>query len=223
MTAPFQLTPQAAEDLDGIWWFIEEGSAEAANRVEAEIIATCRKLAAYPFIGHRPVLLIPRHIVFDMGRSSPMPRGAAPALRLIGCKPLFRMVSKSIQSSFEGSETGSTVAAKCSCGVEVEIPIGGGMRNFATTCYFPFLCEACHNIVTVNLLAPAHVCPGCKSPAVVPYDNPRLSESPGKNVVTKWNLKAKIGRDLVLTDGNYLCPKCCNLSLHFRDTGLRWD
>jgi plasmid stabilization system protein ParE len=38
MSALFQLTPQATEDLDGIWWFIEEGSREAANQVESEIM-----------------------------------------------------------------------------------------------------------------------------------------------------------------------------------------
>ena len=53
MSAPFQLTPQATEDLDGIWWFIGERSREAADRVESEIIATCRRLADYPFIGHK--------------------------------------------------------------------------------------------------------------------------------------------------------------------------
>ena len=52
MSTPFQLTPQATEDLDAIWWFIEEDSGEAANRVETEIIATCRRLAGYPLIGH---------------------------------------------------------------------------------------------------------------------------------------------------------------------------
>jgi plasmid stabilization system protein ParE len=51
MSAPFQLTPQATEDLDAIWWFIEEDSREAANQVETEIIATCRRLARFPFIG----------------------------------------------------------------------------------------------------------------------------------------------------------------------------
>lgn len=43
MSAPFQLTPQAIEDLDGIWWFIAEDSHEAADRVEREIIATCHR------------------------------------------------------------------------------------------------------------------------------------------------------------------------------------
>ena len=53
MSAPFQLATQAIEDLEGIWWFIEEDSREAANRVETEIITTCRRLAGYPLIGHK--------------------------------------------------------------------------------------------------------------------------------------------------------------------------
>jgi plasmid stabilization system protein ParE len=53
MSALFELTAQAIQDLDGIWWFIQEGSQQAADRVELEIIAACRRLAAYPLIGHR--------------------------------------------------------------------------------------------------------------------------------------------------------------------------
>ena len=50
MSAPFQLTPQATEDLDDIWRFIASDSFEAADRVEAEIIATCRRLAKHPLM-----------------------------------------------------------------------------------------------------------------------------------------------------------------------------
>jgi plasmid stabilization system protein ParE len=49
--APFQLTPQATEDLDAIWWFIAEGNQDAAERVETEILATCRRLAKHPRMG----------------------------------------------------------------------------------------------------------------------------------------------------------------------------
>jgi plasmid stabilization system protein ParE len=45
MSAPFQLTPQATEDLDAIWWFIEKDSGQAADEVESEIITTCHRLA----------------------------------------------------------------------------------------------------------------------------------------------------------------------------------
>jgi plasmid stabilization system protein ParE len=51
VNAPFELTPLAAEDLDGIWWFIAEDSRDAADRVELETVATCRRLAKHPLMG----------------------------------------------------------------------------------------------------------------------------------------------------------------------------
>jgi plasmid stabilization system protein ParE len=51
MIAPFRLTPQAIEDLDAIWWFIAKDNRDAADRVEMEIVATCRRLAKRPLIG----------------------------------------------------------------------------------------------------------------------------------------------------------------------------
>lgn len=64
MSAPFQLTPQATEDLDAIWWFIQEDSAEAADQVESEIISTCRRLAGYPSIGHKRRDITPLPVLF---------------------------------------------------------------------------------------------------------------------------------------------------------------
>jgi plasmid stabilization system protein ParE len=51
MSAPFRLTPQAIDDLDRIWWFNVEHNVEAANRIEAEIVATCYRLAKRPLMG----------------------------------------------------------------------------------------------------------------------------------------------------------------------------
>jgi plasmid stabilization system protein ParE len=51
MNAPFQFTPQATEDLDAIWWFIAEDNRDAADRLEMEIVATCRRLAKHPLMG----------------------------------------------------------------------------------------------------------------------------------------------------------------------------
>ena len=51
MSAPFELTLLAAEDLDAIWWFIAKDSVDAADRVESEIVATCRRLAKHPRMG----------------------------------------------------------------------------------------------------------------------------------------------------------------------------
>ncbi len=51
MNSPFQFTPQATEDLDAIWWFIAEHNQRAADRVEMEILTTCRRLAKHPLMG----------------------------------------------------------------------------------------------------------------------------------------------------------------------------
>jgi plasmid stabilization system protein ParE len=53
VNAPFEFTPQATEDLDAIWWFIAKDNLDAANRVETEIVSSCRRLARYPLMGSR--------------------------------------------------------------------------------------------------------------------------------------------------------------------------
>jgi plasmid stabilization system protein ParE len=64
MSAPFQLTPQASEDLDAIWWFIQEDSQQAADRVEAEIVSTCHRLARHPIMGHKRQDITPLPVRF---------------------------------------------------------------------------------------------------------------------------------------------------------------
>jgi plasmid stabilization system protein ParE len=51
MNALYQLTSQAIEDLDAIWWTIAEDNRDAAEQVEVEILATCQRLARHPRIG----------------------------------------------------------------------------------------------------------------------------------------------------------------------------
>jgi plasmid stabilization system protein ParE len=48
MNTLFQLTSQAIEDLDAIWWTIAEDNRDAAEQVEMEILATCKR---HPRIG----------------------------------------------------------------------------------------------------------------------------------------------------------------------------
>lgn len=118
---------------------------------------------------------------------------------------------------------GSQVTAKCQCGVDASILVGGGMFDFMTTCYFPCLCERCRAVVQVNLLAKRKRCPQCKSTKVIPYDDPILSDGSGMRAVASWNMEDQLGRKLNLTDGNYRCPQCGQMTLHFADGGLCWD
>ena len=64
MKPRFQFTPQAAEDLDAIWWIIAEDNWEAADRVELEILATCHRLAKHPRIGTRRQDITPLPVRF---------------------------------------------------------------------------------------------------------------------------------------------------------------
>src|SRR5271168_2662940 len=61
MNALFQLTPQAIEDLDAIWWISAEDNRDAAERVEMEILATCHRLAKHPRMGtkRQDITLLP--------------------------------------------------------------------------------------------------------------------------------------------------------------------
>ena len=79
--------------------------------------------------------------------------------------------------------------------------------NFATTRYFSCLCETCHNIAEMNLLAEVKHCPVCKNAKLIAYDDPRLSESHGEHDVVRWDLQDRIGREVVLTDGNICAPR----------------
>ncbi|MGA2133074.1 MAG: type II toxin-antitoxin system RelE/ParE family toxin [Bryobacteraceae bacterium] len=51
MNAAVEITPRAIEDIDRIWSFIAADSPQAADRVEAAIVAACHLLAAHPLIG----------------------------------------------------------------------------------------------------------------------------------------------------------------------------
>jgi plasmid stabilization system protein ParE len=64
MNAGFELTPQATEDLDAIWWFIAGDNRDAADRVEIEIVATCRRLAKHPLIGTKRQDITPAEVRF---------------------------------------------------------------------------------------------------------------------------------------------------------------
>jgi plasmid stabilization system protein ParE len=91
MSAPFRITPQAIEDLDAIWRFIAEDQPDAADRVEMEIIATCRRLAKHPLMGtkRRDITALPVRF-WTLSKFSKTPVKTAPTVRmwrsLSGCR-----------------------------------------------------------------------------------------------------------------------------------------
>ena len=70
MSASFEFTPQAIEDLAAIWWFIAEDNKEAADRVEMEIVGACRRLTKHPLMGIRRQDITPLPVRFWTSRDS---------------------------------------------------------------------------------------------------------------------------------------------------------
>ncbi len=118
---------------------------------------------------------------------------------------------------------GTKVKAMCNCGVNTDILIGGGMRSFKYECLFPCLCENCEEVVEVNLLIGNLRCPKCRSANLIPYDDERVIGVKGDREIINWNARWKLGRELILTNGLYKCPKCKNLTLGFRRLMFNWD
>lgn len=98
------------------------------------------------------------------------------------------------------------------------------MMDFTTMCHFPCLCESCRDVVDANLLAKNLQCPKCRGHNLIPYDDPWLIGTAGERNLAEWNMQDSLGRILVLTDGNYKCPKCRKMTLTFNDdSAVLWD
>lgn len=107
------------------------------------------------------------------------------------------------------------VSAECPCGLRVVALLGGDEANYATTCYAPALCETCGRVVESNVLEDEPRCPQCGAADPVPYDDPALIGEPGERVVATWDALGEGGWAFALTDGQYLCPACGQMTLRF--------
>ena len=115
---------------------------------------------------------------------------------------------------------GSLVSAKCKCGFTADTSVGGGRRNFGAVCEFPCLCTECQSLVTVNLLTGNWICPSCGSSSILAYDTPSLSDQSSDVESAAWDISDKLGRRLILTRSQYLCPHCTKKTLRFELSGL---
>lgn len=145
---------------------------------------------------------------------------------------------------------GTKVKAICKCGINNDILIGGGMANYHDTEYFPCFCPECKDVVQSNLkknmfdfsklkncglkgqlfleeakkFKPEFVplekrvfnCPKDNNHEVIPYIDSRVIGKIGDSVVAR-------SFDNVLTNGNYKCPKCNEMTLKFLPMLYRWD
>lgn len=66
---------------------------------------------------------------------------------------------------------GSLISAKCKCGYERRMALGGGMRNHLTYCAFPCYCQDCNSLYVADLFSDDTSCEECGSQNTVPYDD----------------------------------------------------
>ena len=95
------------------------------------------------------------------------------------------------------------------------------MMNFTTYCNFPAYCSKCKILFEANLFEKGLRCPECGNQDALTYDDKSLCQRKG-NPVFGWDVLDEIGREIELTDGNYLCPDCGRYAMSFRDAGC-WD
>lgn len=118
---------------------------------------------------------------------------------------------------------GTLVQARCECGYRSgDLPLFGGRRNFESVCNFPAYCPGVKKVLLVNMFDQKPSNLDCTGGRLIPYDDPSLIGDPGKRAILAWNTRDRLGRDLKITDGAYLCPVCGHKKLRFIKTG-KWD
>lgn len=129
---------------------------------------------------------------------------------------------------------GSICKARCSCGYEQELVIGGGRQSFLEDSRFPFYCVSC-GIVSVNVARlPDRVtelnCPKCKSYTAIQYGVPPVSvhdfspkgwrfwrSEPTVEPQIQWGSRQA-------SEDGHICPECKKITLKFsKDPGILFD
>ena len=91
---------------------------------------------------------------------------------------------------------GPLISAKCKCGYERRMALGGGMRNHLTYCAFPCYCQDCKSLYVADLFSNDTSCEECGSQNTVPYDDNSMRlhktfHSPVSQMCMTWNAQSK--------------------------------
>lgn len=139
---------------------------------------------------------------------------------LVSLIVVMSMVSANVDGVAHSHDiAGDIVSAKCECGFETTMKLGGGKANYKTTCYFPYHCKDCFSLSVLNAIGDKQTCKKCFSENVISYENDSLRAGKSDNKVFGWNINEK---NFSLTDDMYFCPQCRELKLKFSQVG-NWD
>jgi Zn finger protein HypA/HybF involved in hydrogenase expression len=135
---------------------------------------------------------------------------------------------------------GAIIEARCPCGFESGIKVGGGFKNFKEVCAAPALCMKCMRFVIENYYDKDSTCPECGE-KVTFYNDPKL-QAPNNEIEQLRQSKVPFDRlklqmlvrdvfcwgrpedefQFRLPNLQYLCPKCGKLTMKFVEVGS-WD
>lgn len=144
---------------------------------------------------------------------------------------------------------GEIVEASCgACGFDRVLEIGGGMQDFETHSYFPYLCDLC-GMVSANIAQNPVVCPSDPTHQIKRYGSCRQERMAQETVAWEpdapkptWIERIGLKRrklpavqsidslhpicqwdDHEILAGSYECPACRKLALSFTGTGELFD
>ncbi len=106
---------------------------------------------------------------------------------------------------------GSMVKAKCPCGFQKGVRIGGGMLTFLTESVFPHYCKRC-GLVEVNICERKKRCPTCSSSRVYAYGSSRVSPHDNGDRTIAW-------QEYAASASQHFCPSCKKYHLNFEEIG----
>lgn len=114
--------------------------------------------------------------------------------------------------------------AECSCGYHTSVLVGSGMLGPRPD-YSPGVCRRCSEVVAVDVSAEEWRCGRCGGAVEVygasaaEWRHPPLRESPDD----PERIVFPQAKGVFRTGVKYLCPKCGQAALTFRDGTMLWD
>ena len=102
---------------------------------------------------------------------------------------------------------GSIYKAKCPCGFNHVVVVGGSRSDYQSNAKFPFYCKTC-GLVDVNICQKPLCCPTCNSRKIKVYGKAPISLETSERELS-WDAYSAGPR-------GHLCPQCKNHTLYFQ-------
>lgn len=122
---------------------------------------------------------------------------------------------------------GSIHEARCECGFQRQVTVGGGRHSFREKSMFPFYCAHCGmvdvNVAQVPDSKTKTLCPTCGAADTIQYGVPPVSlHALRPNLKKFWQKQSSSKEQAALqwgsreaSESGHICPACHNMTLTF--------